>query len=171
MASINDYDFAGNNFGREGLGSDFLWYNSALMKQRSFSAAMPYLDRIGVFLSATCLLHCLALPVLLTIAPITQTGLLDEQTFHLVLLCFILPVSLIALGIGCRQHKDLLILLLGGTGLSLLLFAGLVVHIVLTPTAERGVTIVAGLILAAAHLRNFKICRATNCDHEDSTHH
>ena len=141
------------------------------MKQRSFSAAMPYLDRIGVFLSATCLLHCLALPVLLTIAPITQTGLLDEQTFHLVLFWFILPVSLIALGIGCRQHKDLLILLLGGTGLSLLLFAGLVGHIVLTPTAERGVTIVAGLILAAAHLRNFKICRATNCDHEDSTHH
>ena len=132
---------------------------------------MPYLDRIGVFLSATCLLHCLALPVLLTIAPITQTGLLYEQTFHLVLLWFILPVSLIALGIGCRQHKDLLILLLGGTGLSLLLFAGLVGHSVLTPTAERGVTIVAGLILAAAHLRNFKICRATNCDHEDSTHH
>ena len=132
---------------------------------------MPYLDRIGVFLSATCLLHCLALPVLLTIAPITQTGLLDEQTFHLVLLWFILPVSLIALGIGCRQHKDLLILLLGGTGLSLLLFAGLVGHSVLTPTAEHGVTIVAGLILAAAHLRNFKICRATNCDHEDSTHH
>ena len=140
------------------------------MKQQSFSAAMPYLDRIGVFLSATCLLHCLALPVLLTIAPITQTGLLDEQTFHLVLLWFILPVSLIALGIGCRQHKDLLILLLGGTGLSLLLFAGLVGHSVLTPTAERGVTIVAGLILAAAHLRNFKICRATNCDHEDSAH-
>ena len=132
---------------------------------------MPYLDRIGVFLSATCLLHCLTLPVMLTIAPMTQTGLLDEQTFHLVLLWFILPVSLISLGIGCRQHKDLLILLLGGTGLSLLLFAGLVGHSVLTPTTERGVTIVAGLILAAAHLRNFKICRATNCDHEDSTHH
>ena len=140
------------------------------MKQQPFSAAMPYLDRIGVFLSATCLLHCLTLPVLLTIAPITQTGLLDEQTFHLVLLWFILPVSLIALGIGCRQHKDLLILVLGGTGLCLLLFAGLIGHTVLSPSAERGVTIVAGLILAAAHLRNFKICRATNCDHEDSVH-
>ena len=140
------------------------------MKQRSFSLAMPYLDRIGVFLSATCLLHCLTLPVMLTIAPMTQTGLLDEQTFHLVLLWFILPVSLIALGIGCRQHKDLLILVLGGTGLCLLLFAGLVGHTVLSPSAERAVTIVAGLILAAAHLRNFKICRATNCDHEDSVH-
>ncbi|MEJ6669442.1 MAG: MerC domain-containing protein [Pseudomonadales bacterium] len=140
------------------------------MKQRSFSTAMPYLDRIGVFLSATCLLHCLALPVLLTIAPITQTGLMDEQTFHLVLLWFILPVSLIALGIGCRQHKDLIIVLLGGTGLSLLLFAGLLGHTYLSPPTERVLTVVAGLILAAAHLRNFKICRATNCDHEDSTH-
>lgn len=140
------------------------------MKQRSFSTAMPYLDRIGVFLSATCLLHCLTLPVLLTIAPITQTGLMDEQTFHLVLLWFILPVSLIALGIGCRQHKDLIIVLLGGTGLSLLLFAGLLGHTYLSPPTERVLTVVAGLILAAAHLRNFKICRATNCDHEDSTH-
>jgi hypothetical protein len=140
------------------------------MKQRSFSTAMPYLDRIGVFLSATCLLHCLALPVLLTIAPITQTGLMDEQTFHLVLVWFILPVSLIALGIGCRQHKDLIIVLLGGTGLSLLLFAGLLGHTYLSPPTERVLTVVAGLILAAAHLRNFKICRATNCDHEDSTH-
>lgn len=140
------------------------------MKQQSFSTAMPYLDRIGVFLSATCLLHCLALPVLLTIAPITQTGLMDEQTFHLVLLWFILPVSLIALGIGCRQHKDLIIVLLGGTGLSLLLFAGLLGHTYLSPPTERVLTVVAGLILAAAHLRNFKICRATNCDHEDSTH-
>ncbi len=140
------------------------------MKQRSFSTAMPYLDRIGVFLSATCLLHCLALPVLLTIAPITQTGLMDEQTFHLILLWFILPVSLIALGIGCRQHKDLIIVLLGGTGLSLLLFAGLLGHTYLSPPTERVLTVVAGLILAAAHLRNFKICRATNCDHEDSTH-
>ena len=140
------------------------------MKQRSFSTAMPYLDRIGVFLSATCLLHCLALPVLLTIAPITQTGLMDEQTFHLVLLWFILPVSLIALGIGCRQHKDLIIVLLGGTGLSLLLFAGLLGRTYLSPPTERVLTVVAGLILAAAHLRNFKICRATNCDHEDSTH-
>jgi hypothetical protein len=140
------------------------------MKQRSFSTAMPYLDRISVFLSATCLLHCLALPVLLTIAPITQTGLMDEQTFHLVLLWFILPVSLIALGIGCRQHKDLIIVLLGGTALSLLLFAGLLGHTYLSPPTERVLTVVAGLILAAAHLRNFKICRATNCDHEDSTH-
>ena len=171
MTSINDYVFKGNNFQREGGGSVFLWYNSTLMKHRSFSTAMPHLDRLGVFLSATCLLHCLALPVLLTIAPITQTGLLDEQTFHLVLLWFILPVSLIALGIGCRQHKDLLILLLGGIGLSLLLFAGLVGHAVLSPAAERVITIAAGLILAAAHLRNFKICRAMNCDHEDSAHH
>ncbi|MGK0400649.1 MAG: hypothetical protein ACJASJ_000802, partial [Candidatus Azotimanducaceae bacterium] len=110
------------------------------MKQRSFSTAMPYLDRIGVFLSATCLLHCLTLPVLLTIAPITQTGLMDEQTFHLVLLWFILPVSLIALGIGCRQHKDLIIVLLGGTGLSLLLFAGLLGHTYLSPPTERVLT-------------------------------
>jgi predicted branched-subunit amino acid permease len=123
------------------------------------------LDSFAIFLSATCMLHCLALPVLVTLFPIAQGSLLDEQSFHLILLVFILPTSLIALTIGCRKHKDILTIVLGAIGLSILTFTGIFGHEVFGENGERIVTTIGGLILAGAHIQNFRICRADNCKH------
>lgn len=111
------------------------------------------------------MLHCLALPVLVTLFPIAQGSLLDEQIFHLILLVFILPTSLIALTIGCRKHKDILTIVLGAIGLSILTFTGIFGHEVFGENGERIVTTIGGLILAGAHIQNFRICRADNCKH------
>ena len=146
--------------------SHFLWYKSALMKLQTPTVITVNLDRLGIFLSATCLLHCLSIPVLLTLAPIAQSSLLDEHTFHVILLWFIVPTSLIALGIGCRDHRDPLILLLGAVGLTLLISVALLGHTYISESTERVLTILAGLLLAAAHIRNFRVCRAMRCDHE-----
>jgi hypothetical protein len=129
------------------------------------------LDRLGIFLSATCLLHCLSIPVLLTLAPIAQSSLLDEHTFHVILLWFIVPTSLIALGIGCRDHRDPIILLLGAVGLTLLVCVAVVGHTYISESTERVLTMLAGLLLAAAHIRNFRVCRAMRCDHEAGERH
>jgi len=123
------------------------------------------LDRFAVFLSATCMLHCLALPILVTLFPIAQGSLLGEQSFHLILLVFILPTSLIALTIGCRKHKDIITIGLGTVGLSILTFTGLFGHEVFGELGERIVTTIGGLILASAHIQNYRICRADNCKH------
>ncbi|MFT7686082.1 MAG: hypothetical protein ACI9FB_001427 [Candidatus Azotimanducaceae bacterium] len=123
------------------------------------------LDSFAIFLSATCMLHCLALPVLVTLFPIAQGSLLNEQSFHLILLVFILPTSLIALTIGCRKHKDILTIVLGAIGLIILTFTGLFGHDIFGEFGERVVTTVGGLILAGAHIQNFRICRADNCEH------
>lgn len=141
------------------------------MKLQPPTVLTDNLDRLGIFLSATCLLHCLALPVLLTLAPIAQSSFLDEHTFHVLLLWFIVPTSLIALGIGCRDHRDSIILMLGAAGLTLLVAVALVGHTYIGERTERILTIVAGLMLAAAHIRNFRVCRAMRCDHETSQHH
>ena len=124
------------------------------------------LDTLAIFLSATCMLHCLALPVLVTLFPIAQGSLLDEQSFHLILLVFILPTSLIALTIGCRKHKDVLTIVLGAIGLLILTFTGFFGHEVFGEIGERWVTTFGGLILAAAHIQNFRICRSDNCTHD-----
>ena len=52
------------------------------------------LDGIAVFLSATCLVHCLALPLMLTLPAIGLGSFLDHETFHLVMLVFVLPFLL-----------------------------------------------------------------------------
>ena len=64
------------------------------------------LDGFAILLSGTCMLHCLTLPLLVTVFPIVQGSLLEEQYFHLIMLVLILPTSLIALTVGCRKHKD-----------------------------------------------------------------
>ena len=124
------------------------------------------LDTTAVLLSGICLLHCLALPVLLTVLPIFNTQLLDEETFHLIMLVVILPVSVIALAIGCRQHKDRTTLILGTIGLGILTATAIFGHDWFGLTGERLVTSLGGLVLAAAHIQNYRCCRDHDCQHE-----
>jgi len=125
-----------------------------------------YLDTAAVFLSGVCMLHCLALPIALTILPIVNVTLVDETTFHLLMVAVILPVSVIALSIGCRQHKDRLTLILGSVGLVILTLTAIFGHNLLGLTGERIVTSIGGLILAAAHIQNYRCCRNDDCAHE-----
>ena len=138
------------------------------MNQPANNQERALLDTAAVILSGICMLHCLALPVVLTIFPIFSVALLDEQTFHLVMLVFILPVSLVALTIGCRQHKDRLTIVLGTTGLGVLMFTDVFGHEAFAFTGERIITSIGGLILASAHIQNYRCCRRDDCDHEHS---
>lgn len=113
------------------------------------------LDKLAIVLSGTCLLHCLALPLLVTLVPIAQGSLLEEQTFHLLMLWIILPTSLLALTSGCWKHKDITTIALGTLGLVSLTLVALVGHDFLTPTGEKWTTVSAGLILAGGPYQEF----------------
>ena len=123
------------------------------------------LDGIAILLSGTCLVHCLALPILVTLFPIAQGSMLDEARFHVIILLFIIPTSLIALTIGCRKHKDKLTVALGVLGLLTLALTALFGHDLLGAFGERVVTNMGGIILAGAHIQNYRCCRAKNCNH------
>jgi hypothetical protein len=126
----------------------------------------PTLDSLAVILSGTCMLHCLALPVLVTLFPIVQGSLLEEQYFHVIMLGLILPTSLIALTVGCRKHKDPVTMALGATGLVTLTVTALIGHELFGVLGERIVTTLGGLILASAHIQNYRSCRKENCQHD-----
>lgn len=124
-----------------------------------------WLDRLGISLSAVCLAHCLAIPVLLTLLPMTQLGWLSEELFHDILLTVILPTSVIALGLGCHRHRQWQILLLGFVGLGLLTSLAVMPHDSLSLMTERAITVVAGCLLVIAHYMNFNRCQHLDCDH------
>jgi|TARA_B110000977_G_scaffold94298_1_gene124693 hypothetical protein len=136
------------------------------MKSKPNNRGRKYMDTAAVVLSGVCMLHCLALPIALTILPIVNVTLLDESTFHLIMMVVILPISVIALTIGCRQHKDKLTLTLGSVGLLILTLTAIFGHDLLGLTGERIVTSIGGLILAAAHIQNYLCCRNDDCAHE-----
>lgn len=135
------------------------------MKSKPIHRGRKYMDTAAVVLSGVCMLHCLALPIALTILPIVNVTLLDEATFHLIMMVVILPISVVALTIGCRQHKDKLTLILGSAGLLILTLTAIFGHDLLGLTGERIVTSIGGLILAAAHIQNYLCCRNDDCAH------
>lgn len=133
------------------------------------SGKQERLDSVAVVLSGTCMLHCFALPVMVTLFPILHGSLLDEKFFHLIMLVFILPTSLIALTLGCRHHKDALTIGLGGLGLTILTLTALFGHTWFGLSGERIVTTIGGIILAASHIQNYRCCRQVNCQHDGAT--
>ena len=121
-------------------------------------------DRIGIGVSGLCLIHCLALPLLLTFAPFVQLISDWHQPFHIGIFILAAPVAFISLRQGYRHHKKKLILLLGGLGCGLI-FSNLLIDLSADThlhteelTLSLLMNVAGGLLLASAHLLNIKLC-------------
>ena len=75
-----------------------------------------------------------------------------------------LPISLLALGLGYKNHKILTFLLLGIFGLSLLISAVVLGEVMLGEIGERTLTLVGSLIVAYSHFMNHRVCKKLECD-------
>ncbi len=92
-----------------------------------------------------------------------------DERFHRMLLWAILPASMLAFGLGCWRHKDHGVLLLGVLGLLGLSSSVAAPHDLIGEIGERFLTVGSAGLLIAGHLRNFKRCRADDCDHEQAS--
>lgn len=142
------------------------------MRKSSTADFTGKLDRAAVFLSGLCLVHCLALPVVLAVFPLLGGVFIPHETFHQLILVAVLPTTTLALGSGYRCHRQPGVLALGALGLAGLIAAAFIVHRLGAEELERVVTIASGLILACAHGWNFRLTRARNarnpspCEHQ-----
>lgn len=111
-----------------------------------------WLDSAAVALSALCLIHCLALPIV--VAGLPFLAQFADGHLHLQMLVVVLPLSVVALGLGFRRHRSLRIVFAGTFGMLTLAVGATVAHTHLGLTADRAFTIVGALVLAAAHYFN-----------------
>lgn len=126
--------------------------------RRADATRTRWLDGGAVLLSVLCLGHCLALPLIVVAAP-ELAGLFPDQPWvHPVILAVAAPLAMAALWRGWSQHGDRRPAALGGVGV-ILLAGGTVAGDNPVGTV---VTVLGGLTLAAAHLRNW---RAGHRDH------
>jgi len=121
------------------------------------------LDRFSIGLSALCLLHCLAIPLVITISPVMATFAFADESFHIALIALVIPTSAIALSLGCKKHKGWRILALGLGGLATLTIAAFAEGLGFGETGETLLTVLGALIVATAHLSNYRACRAHDC--------
>lgn len=129
------------------------------------NATRPWADRAAMGLSGLCAVHCLLLPLAISLMPALAGLGLDDEAFHLWMVLVVLPISIYALFSGCRKHKNASVLALGFTGLGLLITALALGHDALGETGERAATLLGALLVAGAHIKNYRLCRsAAECD-------
>jgi hypothetical protein len=116
------------------------------------SKSTSWLDGAAVGLSALCLVHCLALPLL--VAGLPFLAQFSEGHLHAQMLVVVLPLSIIALGLGFRHHRSAWIVITGVVGMSILVLGATVAHARLGLAADRAFTIAGALTLATAHFYN-----------------
>ena len=129
------------------------------------SGLQPLADRAAIGLSLLCVLHCLALPLLLVMLP-SLVGLgLDDERFHIWLIIVVIPLSAFALTLGCAKHRNKSVLYIGIVGLGVLCLAPLIGHDLLGEMGERLLTLLGATLIAISHIRNFSLCRrGETCD-------
>lgn len=133
------------------------------MSRNSSPNVTGKLDKAAVALSGLCLVHCLALPLIVALFPIFGAEIVDHATFHQIILIVVVPTTVLALGAGYNRHRRLSVPILGALGVVALVVAAFAVHALGTELAERGVTVAGGLLIAAAHIQNFRLTRAQPC--------
>lgn len=110
------------------------------------------LDRSAIALSALCLAHCLALPVVIAAAPAMARVLPDQPWVHPAILATAAPLAAVTLWRGWRHHRSRRPAAIGLAGI-VLLAAGVAVG---DGAAETALTVAGGLALAGAHALNWR---------------
>ena len=147
-----------------------------------------WIDKFAISLAMLCAVHCLLMPVVILLLPIIATSFFVHQDFHLWMLFLVIPTTSLTIFLGCRRHKDKWVFALSATGLCFLLYVVFYERMVVPGTlpesaatdaclhclqnlSEDGFSIssvawlnsIGGLFLASGHLRNFLLCRKSQC--------
>ena len=123
------------------------------------------MDKLAIGLSLACAVHCLALPLLLVLLPSMAALQLDNEAFHLWMIAAVLPSSVYALSLGCKQHKRYRLFFLGSTGLVLLVLALGLGEERIGAFGEKLLTVIGAGFVAMGHWLNYRLCHAQN--HKD----
>jgi hypothetical protein len=119
-------------------------------------------DNTAISLSLLCIIHCLALPLIIVMLPTLTIFNLQDEAVHFWMLGAVIPTSLFALTMGCRKHNNYNVIGLGIVGLTIILASAFLGH-VFGETGETVLTTVGAIFIAVVHLINQRLCRQSNC--------
>ena len=130
-------------------------------------------DRVGIAGSLLCVAHCAITPLVIGYLSVMGLEFLGDEIIHQILAICLLGIALLAFIPGFRHHKNRLILVAGGLGITLLVTASFFVEHLLSHGAELGLTIAGSLLLVGAHAANWRLASRHSqcCEPTDTTHH
>ncbi len=126
--------------------------------QKPFQGNLSRLDKIGIFFSSVCAIHCLLAPLVVFTFPFLITSV-HSNWFHIVVAMFVVPVGLVAFHRGYKRHHDKRVLFLGWVGLGIITVASVIPHLWLHWLGHTAVMVTGSSFLILAHGINYKVCK------------
>ncbi len=121
--------------------------------------ATSTMDRLGVVASVGCAIHCMAMPLVVSLSAVYAHLLPTEEHTHRVLAVVVSCVGAIALGRGYKRHRRFSPLLLMAAGLCFIVGGAVFGDRLPTHLAEVAVTMAGSCCMIAAHRKNHTFCR------------
>jgi hypothetical protein len=123
-------------------------------------------DKLGLSLSALCAIHCLFIPVIIAVLPLSPFALAVEHWFHPVFALLIAPTIFYAVR---RSHFNKRIVTLLTTGFILIIAGWLLGHYILGHIFETITTLIGSIFLIAGHWHNYR--HHQTCSNASHHHH
>jgi hypothetical protein len=121
-------------------------------------------DKLAAGLSMACVIHCFFAPSLIILSYSFLSFSVESELIHYIIVFIAVPISLLALGLGYKNHKALSFLVTGVFGLSLLILAVALGEGLLGEIGEKTLTLIGSSIVAYSHFMNHRICKKLECD-------
>ncbi len=114
-------------------------------------------DRVGIWLSGICLIHCLLLPLALVVLPVSALVVTWHEDVHVVFAVLLVPTTALAFYQGYRRHRQKRVLWGFGPGLALVLLASFPGHEALGVLGGTLVTMLGSALLIWGHWQNWRL--------------
>lgn len=114
-------------------------------------------DRVGIWLSGICLVHCLLLPLALVVLPVGALMVTWHEDVHIVFAGLLVPTTALAFLQGYRRHRQKRVLWGFGPGLALVLLASFPGHKALGVLGGTLVTMLGSTLLIWGHWQNWRL--------------
>src|ERR1700761_6424192 len=128
---------------------------------RPKTASWP--DRVGVWASGLCVVHCIVTPVLISMSAVLAHVLPSDEHVHRPLALILALIGAIALVRGYRAHKQRSVIYLMGSGLALIFAGAFVGDHLGGHWAELGITLLGSALMITSHRMNHTFCRDCAC--------
>lgn len=125
-------------------------------------------DKMGIFISSLCLIHCMGLPIVIIAFPALKSTIMHDE-LHEILFVAIIAISFLAFLPNYKLHKQKKVLFTALSGIGMLLISISAGHHLETQhiadkITEISLSIIGSFVLIKAHYMNAK-CTHEACDH------
>jgi uncharacterized membrane protein YfcA len=120
-------------------------------------------DRLGIWASTLCVVHCIVTPVVLSLSVVSAHFLPSEERTHRTLALLIAMLGVLALVKGYRRHRRLRVLLFMGIGMTSIFAGAYWGDWLPSHGVEVVITFVGSCFMIAAHRLNHTFCNDCKC--------